>query len=303
MRTRRLPLAGALVLFVLSMACGEQQPQLAGGKPASSPEQEQADEHDDGGDLDAPPPVTVRYGDDAVELEPWTFCYANGCADGMPPEDPHDVGSPEEVVIDFPLSGWSFNATFKTAGEECGREFPAQAEPLGDGSFVLRPAGYAGSYDVTLFGKGDGDLFVTFRWTTRDDGPLPQPKARMALLAEHDGKLDSYGVELMLSDLAQTPEDAAATITVRASNGDEVTFEAKRARSNCWPEGTVYWDGPDDEGMAAEELPGQRFTYEVDVTLDGEHYVGTAIWPDDVIKGNEPSARLEFEPELPALQP
>jgi hypothetical protein len=35
------------------------------------------------------------------------------------------------------------------------------------------------------------------RWSTSE--------ARIALLADHDGRLDSYGVELELSNLAQTP--------------------------------------------------------------------------------------------------
>jgi hypothetical protein len=42
---------------------------------------------------EAPPPVTVRFGDRSLELLPWTYCYANGCVDGIPPADPPDVGS------------------------------------------------------------------------------------------------------------------------------------------------------------------------------------------------------------------
>ena len=30
-------------------------------------------------------------------------------------------------------------------------------------------------------------------------------------------------------------------------------------------------------------------------------YTATATWPDDLIEVNEPSAALEFAPELPAL--
>lgn len=63
--------------------------------------------------------------------------------------------------------------------------------------------------------------------------------------------------------------------------------------------GTVYWDGPDARGLAAAALGDRPFTYEVELVLDGLHYVATAEWPADVIAGNEPSVALEFDPDLP----
>lgn len=293
-------IAAAALWLVLATGCGA-VPQQPGAEP-STPDASPANLHDQPPDLEGPPPVTIRFADESLELEPWTYCYGTVCADGMPPEDPPDVGQPEEVVIEYPLEGWSFTASFEPVGEECGREFPAAPEPLDGGRFILRPAGYPGTYDVTLSGRGDGDLYTTFRWTTTSKGPLPEPRARLAVLADHDGELDSYGVELMLAHLARTPDEASATITVRASSGEEVSFDAERARRGCWPEGTLYWDGPDDSGLTAAELPGKRFTYEVEILLDGERHVAMATWPDDVIRGNEPSVRLEFEPELPALE-
>ena len=35
---------------------------------------------------------------------------------------------------------------------------------------MLNPVGHADTYDVTLAGQGDGDLVVTFRWTTPRHG-------------------------------------------------------------------------------------------------------------------------------------
>lgn len=303
MGTMRKPvtsIAAVLVGVILVAACG-QDPDTANGHQTASSDQTPEDNHRGGPDLDAPPPVTIEFSGESIELEPWTYCYGNGCADGAPPENPPDVGRPDEVIIDYPLPGWSFNASFTPAGRDCAREFPATLEQVDDGRFVLRPAGYRDTYDVTLFGRGDGDLFVTFRWTTPSQGPLPTPEARLAVLADHDGEVDSYGVELALTHLAESPKDASATITVRAVNGEEVTFQAKRARGGCQQEGTLYWDGPDDQGLAAAQLPGERFTYEVEVQLDGERYAATATWPDDVIEGNEPSVHLDFEPDLPAL--
>lgn len=202
--------------------------------------------------------------------------------------------------MEFPLPGWSFKAIFTPTGEKCGRDQFAPLEATGDGEFVLGPAGHADTYDVTLFGRGDGDLFVTFRWTTPTDGPLPQPKARVAVLADHDGRVDSYGVELSLSNLASTPSKSAARITVTASDGDSLAFKAKQSRRECFPEGSVYWDRPDIKATRLQELGEGPFTYKVELNLDGIRYVATATWPDDQIPGNHPSVSLDFAPELPA---
>jgi hypothetical protein len=247
--------------------------------------------------------VTISTSERSIELQAWTYCYANGCADGAPPRNPPDVGDTDQVLVDFPLPEWSFKASFTPADEKCGRIQQVPVEETGDGAFVLRPAGYAGTYDVTLFGRGDGDLFVTFRWSTPTDGPLPEPKARTAILADHDGKIDRYGVELQVSNLAETPRRVAARITVESREGYALTFNAKRAPMRCLPEGTVYWDGPDAKGLEAAQLGERPFTYQVELMLDGSRYVATATWPEDQIRGNEPSVSLDFTPELPALAP
>jgi len=165
----------------------------------------------------------------------------------------------------------------------------------------VRPAGPADTYDVTLFGRGDGDLFVTFRWTTPQDGPMPVPDARLAVLADHDGEVGSYGVELELSDLRATlPRSARAEITVTAANGETLTFEAIPAKG-CLGEGSIYWNGPDRAGRQAARLGPAPFRYGVVVVLDGVRYAASAAWPADEIDGNEPSAELIFAPSLPAL--
>lgn len=291
----------ALGVSLLLAACGQTPPTASPASPATSSTPTPFGEPLEPGDLKAPPPVTIRFFDQSFDLKAWTYCYANGCADGSPPANPASVGNPDEVIVEFPLDDWSFKASFSPAGEKCGRVQTVPLEETDDGAFQLRPAGYADTYDVTLFGRGDGDLFVTFRWTTPRDGPLPEPRARLAVLANNDGAVDSYGVELEVSNLARTPRQTSATITVEASDGDALTFRAKRARGSCWPEGTVYWDGPDDNGLAAAMLGDRPFTYRVELTLDGERYVARATWPDDEIRGNEPSVSLDFTPNLPAL--
>lgn len=262
---------------------------------SSPPEDTKRDRH-------APPPVTVTSSDQTVELTAWSYCFVNRCASGGPPPEPPDVGSPDEVFVDFPLDDWSFHAYFTPAGEKCGRTQQVTMEDTGDGRLLLRPAGYAGAYDVTLFGRGGGDLSVTFRWTTLEDGPLPEPEARTAILSGSARNPTSYGIELALDNLAETPQQASATITVKAAKGESLTFEAELARSRCQREGSLYWDGPDDMGRQATELGQGPFRYRVELVLDGKRYVAKATWPDDEIKGNEPSVSLEFSPDLPGLR-
>jgi hypothetical protein len=294
--------SAAFAAVLLLAACGEasSDPQVGAGpktpsttapsaKPTAPPE------------LDRPPPVTVRFFAESVDLQAWTYCYRTVCADGSPPARPPDVGSPEEVVVEFPLRGWSFTAFFRPAANECGRVQEVSLEAVGERRFVLRPAGFAGTYDVTLFGRGDGDLFTTFRWTTPIDGALPTPQARLAVLAGHDRRPESYGVELEVTNLARTPRQASAKITVRARDGDSLTFNAKRSDTRCLPEGTVYWDGPDEKGLTAADLGEGPFTYKVELLVDGARYVATATWPADEIVGNEPSVALQFTPNLPGL--
>ena len=293
-------LAGVLLLAGCGGGMADEEV-VAGPTTTSPPATTTATEPVAPTESDAPPPVTVRFFDQSVALRAWTYCYGNLCADGSPPAAPADVGSPEEVLVEFPLPDWSFTASFQPAGKPCGRIQEAPLEAAGDGRFVLRPAGHAGTYDVTLFGRGDGDLFTTFRWTTPVDGPLPTPQARLAVLANHDGLVDSYGVELELTNLAATPKQASARITVRAANGADVTFDATRSDLGCLPEGTVYWDGPDEQGMAAAALGQGPFTYEVELVLDGARHVAEATWPGDQIAGNEPSVALHFTPGFPAL--
>lgn len=119
-----------------------------------------------GPQIDAPPPVAVRGGAKTFDLHAWTYCYDTGCADGSPPVNPPDLGEAAQIEVEFPLDGWTFQAEFVPVGDACPRRHTVPVESTGDGTYVLVPAGHADTYDVTLFGRGNGDLFVTFRWTT-----------------------------------------------------------------------------------------------------------------------------------------
>jgi hypothetical protein len=198
------------------------------------------------------------------------------------------------------VDGWDLSATFTPTDQRCGRRQTVEPVKQGDW-YVLRPTGHSGSYDVELFAQGDGDMVAGFRWATTADGELPTPEAALAVIAENDGRADSYGVELMLENLASTPTSAKARIIVTAANGRSLTFDATRARQRCRPVGSVFFDGPDTAGTAAAGLGDLPFHYDVRVTLDGVTYRASAGYPRDQIPDYEPSVALAFSPTLPGL--
>ncbi|HEV7758325.1 MAG TPA: hypothetical protein VGO78_05030 [Acidimicrobiales bacterium] len=324
-RRQRVVLASALVVVVAGVALGVWQ--LAGGDSgpdgttlAGPGPTTTATTAEDGAsdvtdptvpqDPSTPPHVVVRSSEHSLDLAPFTYCYGSVCADGAPVSPLPDIGTADELEVAFPLPDWSFTATFTEVvpDGQCPREQQVPLEANGDGTFVLRPAGYAGTYDVTLFGRGEGDVSVAFRWTTPTDGPLAEPTARLAVLADHDGQLDSYGVELEVANLDHTPAAPEALITVRAADGETLGLSAPGDPDTTCRAGYLYWSGgPQETGMDAVvgKLAGHGspYTYRVDLVLDGVHHIATARWPGDQIPGNEPSVALDFEPPLPALAP
>ncbi len=248
-----------------------------------------------------PPPFIVRYGETELHLAAAGWCYANACADGID-LDPPSVGSPDDVLVFLPVSTIDRLSASQSSGERWScesRTLPAQVEDLGDGWWAVHPQGPADDYAIDLFAQGSGgDMFATLRWQTTDDRPLPEPEASLALIADHDGEPDSYGLELSVANLSASPDEYSATITVTAANGESLTFDAKPAEG-CAGEGALYFDEPDAAARAAAKLGDFPFTYDVELTLDGETHTATAAFPDDVIEEHGVAVELVFTPALP----
>ncbi len=326
--------ATALLLVLGTAACGGDDQPVATDVPSSMPEADTA-----GGEppvstrplvaegaLDDPPPVVVVAGDTRLELDVWTTCWSGGdgagyCADGMPPAEPAVVTSDGPVFVEFPLAGWTFQATGRldpapnAVGQgssdpsgsgpprcDAGRSQTVDLTPVSATVHRLDPFGTPGTRTVDVFGRGpSGDVIVTFAWTTAVDGVAPVPTASLSLLADHDGEVDSYGVELPLTGLAAIPDDLAATVVVTAAGGESHELTLAAAPDDCRPEGDTFLTAPLAEGLAAAALGDPPFTYTVTVPIGGVDHVATAAWPDDVDPECAPCVPLAFDPPLPAL--
>ena len=139
-------------------------------------------------ELERPPPVTVRFSDESVALQAWAYCFDGVCIDGSPPAESADVGNPEEVVVEFPLPGWSFTASFRPAGDgvRAGAGGAARGRRRRAARLAARrPRGRLRRHAPRP--RRRRSRATTFRWTTPGDGVAPTPRARLAVLAGDDG--------------------------------------------------------------------------------------------------------------------
>ena len=252
-----------------------------------------------------PNQVSLRLPGGGVEkLTTWSYCLPGICADGWRGDGRSlfTVGSPEHVDFTFGVPGWDFEATLAEPGEGgCLRQVPTRVERLDAHTFRVFPAGPAREWVVDLFGRGqDGSVSGSFRWTTPTAGELPmEATGSLSVLADHDGQLDSYGVELGISQLDRLPERASATIEVISDNGRATTIDLGAQRVRCrMGAGGLSFDRQ-DAAQAAIDLGGDSFTYVVHLTMDGVDYTGTAHWPEDTNEEITPAVPLAWTPALP----
>ena len=251
-----------VVLAVLA-GCGDVGGSTAPPRSSSDPSSGATSPAEDPPALKAPM-VRLHLQNGAVDLKPWTACYGNGCFDGSPPKDLVDVGVTEAVEFSFARSGWSFEATFREPGDDCPRRITVPTTKVSDTRFRVEPAGNLGEWEVDVFGRGPGgDVITTFHWRTPTAGAFPDAATgTVAVLADHDGRLDSYGVELSVSDLARTPKEASATVTVLAADGQRAEIDlGPKPQERCWSAGQIFWTQPEGVARSATHLPGKVFEY------------------------------------------
>lgn len=313
-RTRRRATAGGVAAAAVVAAVAVGSSMLSGGAstdpdPAPPPTATATDTSNPPApeqvapdwDGEGVPPLTLMLADRMVVLAPFTYCYGNACVDGTFPEHLDDVGSAESVAFSFPLPDWQFEATFtQVGGGDCPRSITVPAERTSPTMFEIPPVGVPGAYKVSLFGQGDGDVSFAFSWTTAAAGVMPEPDGHLALLSVTGDETNVYGAELSLNDLASTPENATAEITLTDADGASRTLAPMHAERGCSSEGTLFFNGPDDLPTALGDIGPFPYTYSVKLTMDGEVHVGTAKYPDDEIKGLEPYTALTWDPPLPA---
>lgn len=305
-RPMSMRVATALTAIIVLAACGGGDPMSGDSSSSSPPEVGQPSPENDRvtPDITRPPAVIVRGGAE-LSLDAFTACFGNGCFDGPPTEPLPDIGAADSIDVDFPIEGWQFSAEFVEADVECGRRMITQLEQMGPTMHQLDPIGPAGTYDITLFGRAmnsdvGGDLFVAFRWTTDVAGARPVPSAMASILADHDGDVDSYGIEIPITGMAATPESASGEVTVTSSEGNSHTFAIETSDTFC-SEGDLFFTAPDGEGKTAAGLGTSPFTYRIELNLDGVAHIGTAVWPNGEQPECAPCTTVTFQPPLPSL--
>lgn len=259
----------------------------------------------------SPPPIRLRSDGNEISLDPLDYCWTEDlmgvCSHGVPPDPLPDVGSPDEVEVAFDAPGWYFTATAVASGQTCGRAQTVELEAIGPTTYRLRPIGVAGDYDITLFGRGGevvgdrGDVSASFRWRTPQDGPDVAPSATASIVTGDPSAPDSFGVELSIENLRETPRTAGATVVVTSSDGASLAIELERQSTECEPEGSLSFTAADALGARAARLGPAPFRYDVTLVLDGSTSRGTATWPDDEDPECSPCTRLRFSPPLPGL--
>lgn len=259
-----------------------------------------------------PSGLVARLPDRDVDLPADTSCWTDRlhCRRALllPGSDVPYLGRHGMIDFWFARPGWSFSAVFRRAGEECPRSATIEAIRTDRQWFRLTPAGPAGRYDVELHGRGpEGIASTRFSWTTSIDGPLDPPEGMIGLFPESRGE-GTFGLEVMLDDLAFQPAASdvarAVEVGVTSSDGSTRTLSAPLIPESldCHARGSrgSFYFQREWNSDFAEVGPGPH-DIEVELSIRGTTYVGRATW-DEAKARTSPYAPLTFTPPLPGAE-
>ena len=261
---------------------------------------------------DDPPTVLVGAGGRWLELDAWTWCLADGCADGMPPDPLPDLGTVDgPVLVDLPEGSQLF-ASWRSPGDPCGVSIDLPPVVAGPDPVEVLPAGAAGTWQLDVFSRppGGGDLIASAQVTTTADSPVPDPGLRLTSFFDHDGRVVQYGpVELRAARLAQEAAETGLTaaLEVVAADGTTSTIDLEQVDPEgcAAPGSALLRQAGRGQGIGevevGDELGPPPYALTLTLTYDGAGHVATATWPDDVDDENS-AILLRLEPGLPAAE-
>ena len=299
-----------MVLVVLVTACTSS----TGGAGSATP----ATNRSTGAEIaDAPaiemhgdvPTVAVRSPVRTLQLVPFTYCLAGRCVDGFPTHQ-GSVGRSESVAIRS-TANTTIHVTMSAgtpppdqpfAGAPCGRTFSTTLRADNDGRATLMPLGPAGSYRVGLFVNpaAGGDLAVSFDWITTRPGPTNVPRSEVSILANHDGSVDSYGVEFGAPTWRpRRRRDGQRPYHCGRRRGDD---DGLTRRTDQCTEGTVAFTRRTQPGCRPHDQDQSRSPTTSRSVLDGVRHTARAVWPRDVDPDCSPCVPLRYSPPLSRLR-
>lgn len=270
-------------------------------------------------DIWSPPPpgtipkVTVSHANRILNLDAWGYCWNGlGCMDGFPPSDiPFLDILNGPVTVEFPMSGWEFDAGFVDISEDpvdtygCGDLYlPAEVEQVGEHSWRFLPRGPAGPYRVDLYGTDPegGDVSVSFLATTTADYPWPPSSARA--MVEDGGRNATIRFIVFAWGLPATPQRASADIVLTGADGEH-RISIDSAHTDECDVGAVDFRTSVRSAAMRNRLGDPPYDIRYEIVLDGVRHVATTGWPpysDGQYYGLDYTP-LEFEPPLPFGQP
>ena len=305
-------IAVASLLAACGTASGPSDEETTGGGPApsaSSPAQGlPPSSRVEPGDQPPEPQVLTRTGWMPVDVTStcWEHEDTAFCADGIA-APPYVTAVPgADATFAFPIEGWTFTALAQPLVspdaqlDPCTR-FVDMTVTTSGSAFQAAVDGPAGRYLVHLNGQGpQGSVSSSFAWTFTVSRQTPPATGHLALLTDHDGELDSYGVEVGIRGLDSGYPDATATATVTAVDGSSRTYGPYRDRDrNRCDDGSIFITSPRSEPEPSPDLGPGPYQYRVELFLAGRTYIGTAVWPRDERPDEAPNTDLVFAPPLP----